>query len=71
MNNFEFLKKHQQLQRTIMFDKFVDLGFAVVGYCDGDASTFWNYALTNQVVTRDQLSKIEETMQTLNRKPAV
>jgi len=54
-----------------MFDKFVDLGFAVVGNCDGDASTFWNYALTNQVVTRDQLSKIEETMQTLNRKPAV
>ena len=46
-----------------MFDGFVDLGFAVFGYCDGDTSTFWNYALTNQILTQVQLSKVEEAME--------
>ena len=54
-----------------MFDGFVDLGFAVFGYCDGDTSTFWNYALTNQILTQVQLSKVEEAMESLNRKPTV
>ena len=71
MANFDFLQKYQQLQHTIMFDKFVDLGFAVVGYCEGDDSTFWNQALTNQLLTKEQLSKIEETMKSFNRKPTV
>lgn len=54
-----------------MFDGFVDLGFAVIGYCDGDTSAFWNYALTDQILTQEQLSKVEETMESLNRKPTV
>ena len=54
-----------------MFDGFVDLGFAVVGCCDGDTSAFWNYALTDQALTKEQLSKIEETMDSLDRKPTV
>lgn len=71
MSNFEFLRKYQQLQHTIMFDKFVDLGFAVVSYCEGDTSAFWNQALTNQTLTKEQLAKIEETMRSLDRRPAV
>ncbi len=71
MNNFEFLKKYQQLQHTIMFDEFIELGFTTVGYCGGDASVFWNFSLVNQILTENQLSKIEETMYALNRQPAV
>ena len=71
MNNFDFLKRYQQLQYTVMFDKFIDLGFAVISYCKGDNSSFWNQALTNQILTGEQLSRIEEEMKLLNRKPAV
>lgn len=71
MINFEFLRKYQRLQYTIMFDKFVDLGFAIVAYCEGDNSSFWNYALTNQILSAEELSKIEETMQSFDRKPEV
>ena len=71
MDNFNFLRKHQQLQYTIMFDKLIDLGFAMVGYCKGDDSSFWNLALTNQILTKKELFKVEETMQSLNRNPGV
>lgn len=71
MTNFDFLKKYEELQYTIMFDRFVDLGFATVSYCEGDNSPFWNHALTDQVIDDGQLSEIEKTLTSLKRKPAV
>lgn len=71
MTNFEFLKKYQQLQYTIMFDKIIDIGFAKIGYCQGDKSAFWNQALINRLLTEEQLFKIEQIFQSLNRNPAL
>lgn len=71
MGNFNFLQKYQQLQYTIMFDRLIDLGFAVVGYCEDDSSSFWNLALTNKILAEGELFKIEKTMNSLSRKPAV
>lgn len=71
MNNFEFLKKYQQLQYSIMFDKLIDFDFATVAYCRGDSSPFWNQALVNQIIDNRQLRKIEETIRRFNRKPAI
>ena len=71
MDNFKFLQDYEQLQHAIMFDKFVDLGFAIVSYCRGDNSVFWNHALTNKVLSDNELEKVEKTIKSLNRKPAV
>jgi len=54
-----------------MFDKLIDWGFAVVTYCQEDKTSFWNFALVNEIPTEKQLSKIEETMKSLNRQPEV
>lgn len=54
-----------------MFDKFIDFSFAIVAYSEGDDSFFWNYALTNQTLSAEELLKIEEAMQSFNRKPEV
>lgn len=71
MDNFGFLQRYERLQETIMFDKFIDLGFTVVSYCAGDNSAFWNHALINQFISEDQLEKIAETMRGLERNPAL
>lgn len=71
MDNFEFLQRYEQLQYRIMFDRFVNLRFAVVTYCHGDKSSFWNYALTDQLLDEKQLSLVERTMKILDRKPAI
>ncbi|MGB6838677.1 MAG: GNAT family N-acetyltransferase [Microgenomates group bacterium] len=71
MDNFKFLQDYEQLQHTIMFDRFVDLGFAVVSYCRGDDSVFWNHALTSKHLLESELTKIETAMRSLGRKPAV
>lgn len=67
MTNFQFLVKYQQLQQGIMFDKIIDLGFATVGYCRGDSSAFWNYALVDRKATDKELLAIEEKLESLNR----
>lgn len=71
MTNFNFLKQYEQLQYTIMFDSLVDLGFAVVSYCHGDKSSFWNHALTDQTLNESQLTVIEENMREQGRRPAI
>lgn len=70
-NNFAFLEKYERLQSGIMFDKRIDLGFATVSYCKTDNSPFWNHALVNKLVTADQLGKIELSLRSLQRKPAL
>lgn len=71
MNNFQFLNNYKELQDTIMFDKIIDLGFASVSYCAGEESAFWNQALVNQTLNKEQLGLIEDTLIKLNRRPAV
>lgn len=62
MTNFQFLQNYEKLQSGIMIDKFVELGFATVSFCQGDTSGFWNHALTDQVLDTDSLGKVEETL---------
>lgn len=71
MTNFEFLQKYQQMQNSIMYDEVEDFGFAQVGYCKGDDSSFWNLALVNKLLSEEELSKIETYLISLKRKPAV
>jgi ribosomal protein S18 acetylase RimI-like enzyme len=71
MDNFKFLQDYEQLQYAIMFDRFVDLDFAIISYCQGDDSVFWNHALTGKVLSDGELEKIEKTMKSLDRNPAV
>ena len=71
MNNFQFLRDYQDLQYSIMFDKLIDFPFGRIGYCEGDHSAFWNQALVNQLLTKQQLLLIESTLKKLNRQPAV
>lgn len=70
MTNFEFLQLYRKLQKGIMLDKFVDLGFTEVCYCSGDTSAFWNYALVNEILTDQQVKQVEQAMVTLSRPPA-
>ncbi|MFA5932691.1 MAG: GNAT family N-acetyltransferase [Microgenomates group bacterium] len=71
MTNFEFLQKYQQMQNGVMYDEIKDFGFAQVGYCKGDDSSFWNLALVDKLLTPEELLKIEEYLTSLNRKPAL
>lgn len=54
-----------------MFDRLIELGFATVSFCEIDKTSFWNNALTDQMFTEEELSEIEQTMQSLGRVSAV
>lgn len=71
MNNNLFLQNYQKLQKGIMSDKIVNLGFAKVTYGKGDKSVFWNNALVNRSLKEKELEKVEDVMSNLKRKPAV
>ncbi len=71
MNNFEFLRKYEQLQSGIMFDKILDLEFATIGFCENDSGSFWNRALVNSKINKKQLNKIEKAMENLARTPTL
>lgn len=69
--NFLFLKKYQELQLSITYDSLDDLSFAIIGYCQSDPSTYWNNALTNQVLSDTQIKKIEDRFSFLSRSTTV
>lgn len=71
MNNFEFLKKYQKLQYTIMFDKLIDLDFAIISYSKTDKTSFWNNALTDRILRVGEVLEIEKTLRTLERTSAL
>lgn len=71
MTNFEFLQKYQQLQYSVMYDEITDFGFAQVGYCKDNGSSFWNLALIDKLLSEKELIEIEEYLISLKRKPAV
>lgn len=68
MTNYEFLKKYQKLQDTVMFDALTDFGFASVGWSNTDKSSFWNLALVNDLLSKPQIEQVEEMFARQNRK---
>lgn len=68
MNKYDFLKKYQKLQDSVMFDGLVDLGFAQVGWSNTDTSSFWNLALVNSLLKTDEIEKVEELLTKVSRK---
>lgn len=71
MTNFKFLQLYMDLQKDVMYDQLFDFGFAMVGYCKNDKSSFWNLALIEEPITKEQLQKIENKLVELGRKPAL
>lgn len=71
MTNFDFLQKYVRLQHGIMFDELTDLRFATVGISLTDKSSYWNNALTNQVLNEKEISEIEELVISRGRNPCV
>ncbi|MFH0942737.1 MAG: GNAT family N-acetyltransferase [Candidatus Beckwithbacteria bacterium] len=71
MNNYQFLRDYQNLQYSLMFDQLIELGFCRISYCAGDNSNFWNQALTNQLLSSEQLKQIEYNLTKLNRQSTV
>ncbi len=70
MDGYDFLRKYIELQRGIMFDKVIRMGFADIVYCEIDSTNFWNFALVNRDVSKE-LPEIEERMKGLKRNPAI
>ena len=71
MTNFQFLQKYMSLQKDVMYDRLFDLGFAEIGYCENDKSSFWNLALIERLIDKTQLLEIENKLIGLERKPAL
>lgn len=71
MTNYSFLRKYQELQYTVMYDKLIELDSARIGYCKLDKSTFWNFALTNKILSQEEISIIEHELQDLDRRSAI
>lgn len=70
-NSKDFLKKYLKLQSGVMFDELINLNFASIGYSKTDRTTFWNYALVNQLLSEEQLSQIKQKLNSLDRKSAI
>lgn len=71
MDNYDFLLKYQKLQRTVMFDEIIDLGFAKIGLSKTDKTSIWNFALTNKNLKLEQIKLIQAKMNSFDRKTAI
>lgn len=71
MDNFKFLQRYQRLQKGIMYDRLINLGFATVSYCRLDPAYWWNAALANQILSEKQLAEIETVFRSLSRNSTV
>lgn len=71
MNNFQFLQDYQELQNSIMFDKIIKEGEARIGYCEGDKTNFWNFALVKGPLNENDLKSIESIMKELDRNSTI
>jgi ribosomal protein S18 acetylase RimI-like enzyme len=71
IKGFDFLRKYQELQHGVMYDKLIDLSFARIGYSEIDRATFWNFALTDKVLSSEELTIVKEELQKLERKAAI
>ncbi|OGD79618.1 hypothetical protein A2368_02695 [Candidatus Collierbacteria bacterium RIFOXYB1_FULL_49_13] len=70
-SNYAFLQKYQRLQLSVMFDDLIDLEFATIGFSKTDPSSFWNLALTDELLNEKQLDEIETKLTSLNRKTTI
>jgi hypothetical protein len=71
MTNYQFIQAYIELQKDIMFDELFDLNFATVCYSRNDPSTFWNNALVNKILTKEEVEKVASKFVELERKPAL
>jgi len=71
MTNFDFLRRLFDLQKGFSVDKIIELGFATIAFNATDNSVLSNFALINELITKEQLEKIANELQNLNRTPAV
>lgn len=70
MTNFEFLTKYEALQKGIMFDRAVDLGFGRAVFYKEDKDPFWNYILVNRLISCEELGKAEDWFSSVDRVPS-
>ena len=66
MNNYDFLRTYQELQYTIMYDQLIDFEFGRINYCKIDTSIYWNFALTNKLLSDVEISHIEQKLHNLD-----
>lgn len=69
MVNYNFLVKYINLQTGIMFDNVKSLSYALVCSCDSDMSAYWNNALVNNILNRDELQSVENIFKEWKRTP--
>jgi len=67
--NYLFLKKYQKLQLSIAYDALTDVDFAIIGSSKLDPSVYWNSALTDQILSDDQIGVVEAIFADLERIP--
>jgi len=70
MTDSQTLQTYLELQKDIMFDELIDLGFATVCYSASGTSSFWNNALVVTVLSQDQIHSVANKLQELQRNPA-
>ena len=71
MDNFTFLQNYQELQKDVMYNEIIDLGFAKVGFCEIEKSFFWNNAIVDKILNNDELHLINKTLKTKSRNSAI
>ncbi len=67
MTNAEFLKKFLKLQFQIGYDRLYEIGNSKIVYSETDYSIYSNYAYLDEVISKDNLTKIEDLFKTLKR----
>lgn len=71
MNYFNFLQDYLRLQNTVMFVKLIRLVNSTIAYSKTDKSMYWNNALTNFLLSSEEIKQIEKIMTLLKRNPTI
>ncbi len=67
MTNSDFLKKFQQMELGVAFERIIDSPPARICYCSEYNSEYWNYAFLDHPLTQPELVTVEEEFIHLNR----
>lgn len=71
MSHYQFLQTYLGLLEKLTSQTLYDLDFTLIEYSKEETSPYWNLALTNTVLTTEQLKEIEDKFLELERTPAV
>lgn len=71
MDNYSFLRTYFFLLQQLMFQTLIELDYAPISYSEIDPAIFWNIALINKLLNKQQLDRINEEYKKVKRKPAV